>query len=83
MLTPSCIHLRTMPSKTVDPIDCSHPPPSCTVLAELHILHCVNAAYKLQDLLQQLGLEHASIGMPDQPLRVNVVFLEIYSVFHK
>ena len=33
---------------------------------ELHVLHCVNAASKLQDLLQQPGLEHASTGMPGQ-----------------
>ena len=42
------------------------PPPSWAVPPELHILHCVNAAYKLQDLLYQPGLEHASTGMPDQ-----------------
>ena len=56
-----------MASEAVDPIDWSHPaPPSWAVAPELHVLHGVNAAYKSQDLLHQLGLEHASTGMPDQ-----------------
>ena len=42
------------------------PPPSWGVPPEVHILHSVNAANKLQDLLQQLGLERTSMGMPDQ-----------------
>ena len=50
----------------VDPIDWSHPPPSWTVAPELHVLHGVNVAYKLQDLLHQPGLEHAFMGMRDQ-----------------
>ena len=55
-----------MAPETVDPIDWSHHPPSWAVPPELHILHRVNAAYKLQDLLHQLGLEHASTAIPDQ-----------------
>ena len=53
-----------MASDTVDPIDWSHTPPSWA--PELHVLHGVNAANKSQDLLHQLGLEHASMGKPDQ-----------------
>ena len=30
------------------------------------MLHGVNVAYKSQDLFQQPGLKHASMGMPDQ-----------------
>ena len=55
-----------MASETVDPIDWSHPPPSWAVPTELHVLHGVNAAYKSQVLLHQLGLEQAYTGMPDQ-----------------
>ena len=33
---------------------------------ELHALHGVNAVYKSQDLLQQQGLEHASLDMLGQ-----------------
>ena len=44
----------------------SHPPPSFTVLPELHVLHGVKAANKSQDLVHQPELEHASTGMPDQ-----------------
>ena len=33
--------LRTMASETVDPIDSSHPPPSCTVPPE-RLVHCIN-----------------------------------------
>ena len=40
--------------------------PSWAVITELHVVHGVNATYKLQDLLQQPGLELASMGMPDQ-----------------
>ena len=43
------------------------PPPAWAVPPELHVLHGVYAAYKSQDLLHQLELEHASTGMPDQP----------------
>ena len=42
------------------------PPPSLAVPPELHVLHCVNAACRSQDLLHQPGLEHASAGMPNQ-----------------
>ena len=42
------------------------PPPSWAVPPEFHVLHRVNAAYKSQDLLQQLGLVHAFTGMPNQ-----------------
>ena len=57
-----------MASDTVDPIDWSHPPPAWVVPVppDLHVLHGVNAAYKSQDLLHQLGLERASKGMSDQ-----------------
>ena len=55
-----------MASETVDPIDSSHPLSKWAVPKELHVLHGINAAYKLQDLLQQLGLEPASTAMPDQ-----------------
>ena len=55
-----------MASETVDPIDWSHPSTSWAVPPEIHVLHGVNAAYKLQNLLQQPGLEHAYAGMPDQ-----------------
>ena len=53
-----------MASETVDLIDWSHPPPSWAVPHELQVLHGVNAAYKLQDLLQQPGLEQSSTSMP-------------------
>ena len=56
-----------LPTMTLeDPINWSHPPPSWAVPPDLQVLHCVNAAYKSQDLLQQPGLQHASTGMPDQ-----------------
>ena len=55
-----------MASETVDPIRWSHSPPSWAVPRELRVLRCVNAGYKSQDLLQQPGLEHASMGMPGQ-----------------
>ena len=55
-----------MASETVDPIDWSHHPPLWAVPPELQVLHGVNAAYKLQDLLQQSGLERTSTGMRDQ-----------------
>ena len=55
-----------MASEIVDPIDWSLPTPSQAVPPELHVLHGVYAAYKSQDLLHQLGLEHTSMGMPDQ-----------------
>ena len=44
----------------------SPPPNSWAVLPELHALHCVNATYKLQNLLHRQGLEHASTDIPDQ-----------------
>ena len=53
-----------MASETVDPIDCSHPPPSLAVPPDLDVLHGVNEAYKSQDLLQQPRREQASMGMP-------------------
>ena len=37
-----------------------------TDLSSIHVLHGANAAYKTQDLLQQPGLEHISMGVPDQ-----------------
>ena len=55
-----------MASEMVDPIDLLHPPPSWAVPPDLHVLHGVNAAYKLQDLVHQPGLERGSKGMPDQ-----------------
>ena len=55
-----------MASETVEPIDWSHPPSSWAVPPELHVLHCVNAADKSQDLLHQPGLEREVTGMPDQ-----------------
>ena len=42
------------------------PLPSWAVPHELRVLQGVNAADKLQNLLQQPGLEHSSSGMPDQ-----------------
>ena len=59
--------IRTMASKTGDPIDwVLLPSLHRAVPSELHVLHSVNAGYKSQDLLQQLGREHASLGMPGQ-----------------
>ena len=55
-----------MASETVKPIDWSQPPLSWAVPPELHVLHGVNASYNLQDLLEQLGLKHAPMGMPGQ-----------------
>ena len=54
-----------MPSETLDPID--WPLPSTlqsAVPPELHVLQGANAGYKSQDLLQALGREQATIGMP-------------------
>ena len=58
--------LRTMASQTVDLIDWLYPRPLRAVPPDLHVLHCVNVAYKSQDLLEQPALEHASTGMPGQ-----------------
>ena len=56
--------LLTKASETVDAIDWSHPLSSLAVPPELHVLHGVNVGYKLQDLLQQPGREHASLDIP-------------------
>ena len=59
--------IRTMSSETVDSIDWPLPPTLHRgVLRELHVLHGVNAGYKSQNLLQQLGREHAFLGMTGQ-----------------
>ena len=60
---PSCSWLQqlpTMASEMVDPIQWPLSPTlHMAVPPELHVLHCVNASYKWQDLLQQPGREHA------------------------
>ena len=52
--------LRTPASETADPIDCRTVPP------EFNVLHGANAGDKSQVLLQPLGRERATIGMPGQ-----------------
>ena len=56
-----------MALETVDPIDWPLPTTQhWAVPPELHVLHGVDAGYKSQDLLQQPGSEHASLGTPGQ-----------------
>ena len=56
-----------MASETVDPIDWPLPPTlPMAVPSQLHLFLLVNSGYKSQDLLQQPGREHASLGMPGQ-----------------
>ena len=53
-------------------------------LSSTYILHCVNAAYKSQDLLQQPWVEHASTGMPDKrtagPATQDMCAIMIYEI---
>ena len=69
-----------MASERVNPIDCSHLLPSLAVPPELHVLHCVNAGYKVKDLLEQLGHEQVSIAMPGQ-LNVFAANQGLYKIF--
>ena len=56
-----------MASKTVDPIDWPLPPTlRMSVPPELHVLHGTNAEDKSRDVVQPLGREHVTIGMPRQ-----------------
>ena len=57
-----------MTSETLDPIDWPVPPPPTQhrAVPPEHVLHGANADHKLQDLLQSLGHERATIGMPGQ-----------------
>ena len=57
--------LRAMASKMVDPIDWPLPLTiRRTVKPELHVLHGANKGNKSKDLLQSLGHERATIGIP-------------------
>ena len=59
-----------MASETVDPIDWPSPPPTPSVRRavphEPQVLHGVNAGQISQDLLQQPGSEHVSLGVSGQ-----------------
>ena len=71
-----------MASETVDALDWPLAPSIHRALPpELHVLHGVNAGYKSQDLLQQPGREHASVGMRGQRTAcaaAQIMLIEVY-----